>query len=119
MWISVYQEQIVLYFNGVLPYDVDTGNIKFDPRVNEYVKFRAFYEAAPGKYYYIWRTRTADNDNYQIVKVGTLDVASSGNLQQLTYSVAVPHTTLFVELDVYLCTTIDKEPNSAVPGKLL
>ena len=104
-------------FNGVLPYDVDTGQIKFDPRVNEYVKFRAFYEAAPGKYYYIWRTRTADNDNYQIVKVGTLDVPTSGNLQPLTYSVAVPHTTLFVELDMYLCTTIDKEPNSALPGK--
>ena len=104
-------------FNGILPYDVDTDAIKFDPRVNEYIKFRAFYEAAPGKYYYIWRTRTADNDTYKIVKVGTLDVTSSGDMQELTYSVAVPHTMLFVELDVYLCTQLDAEPNSALPGK--
>ena len=104
-------------FNGILPYDVDTGAIKFDPRVNEYIRFRAFYEAAPGKYYYIWRTRTADNDAYRIVKVGTVDIPTSGNLPELTYSVAVPHTTLFVELDIYNCTQVSDTPNSAIPGK--
>ena len=102
--------------NGILPYDTESNTIKFDPRINEFVRFRAFYQATPGTYYYTWRTRTADDDTYSIVKVGTFSVAT-GTAPQLEYTVAIPHKSVFIELCIYACVMLDAEPVDNFPGK--
>lgn len=102
--------------NGILPYETGSDVIKFDPRVNEFVRFRAFYQATPGSYYYTWRTRSAEDDSYNIVKVGTFTVTNT-NLPHLEYTVAIPHKSIFIELCIYACEMLTEEPLNSFPGK--
>jgi len=98
--------------DGILPYEtVDSGTptiIKFDPRVNERVTFRAFYEATAGTYYAIWCTKTADSDNYQFKKAERFTVTTTA--PALMYTTSVPNSDLFIELMVWACVEVQSTP---------
>lgn len=110
--LAVGDPSIIL--DGILPYKpspVDaSGNptvINFDPRINERVTFRAYYEATPGtgasqQYYAIWNTRTNADDNYIYKKVQMFTVTSN-TAPALKYTDSVPNSTLFINLMVWAC----------------
>lgn len=97
---SVGAEPIIL---GIAAYD-ENGKICLDPKVNQMITFRANISLPYGNYYYLWLSRTAENDNYTIVGAGYLDYnTNTRNVNHLEYKNNIPGKNYFLQLVLYKC----------------
>lgn len=99
---SVGAEPII---HGIAVYDMN-NNICLDPYVNQSVYFVPNMTLPVGSYYYMWLSRTAENDNYSIIKAGAFDFIVDGQHGKCTngspvFNLNIPNKNYFLQLVLY------------------
>lgn len=113
---SVGAEPII---HGVAVYDTN-DEICLDPYVNQTVRFVPNMTLPEGTYYYMWLSRTADNDNYSIIKAGSFDFEEEGTHGVCvngspSFSINIPSKNYFLQLVLYKRKDFNQEGMIAPP----